>query len=138
MLLLAEQLFLLSIDPKTHRAYGRASSVLPYSLNGAMLAELMLEGQVELHRSKIEVVHSEVEDPLLKETIEIMQHKNKKTLKYWVSALKRSHKNIARKIAIKLDQSGIGSMEEKRVLGILPSYMYTFNKTGRKTNQATE
>lgn len=78
MLLLAEQLFLLSIDPKTNKAYGRASSKLPYSLSGALLAELMLEGQVEMHRSKIEIVYTEVEDPLLKETLMMIQQKSKK------------------------------------------------------------
>ncbi|WP_194165571.1 hypothetical protein [Oceanobacillus sp. CFH 90083] len=41
MLLLAEQPFLLSIDPKTNRAYAHASSALPYSLSSALLAELM-------------------------------------------------------------------------------------------------
>ncbi|MFD1417123.1 GOLPH3/VPS74 family protein [Oceanobacillus jeddahense] len=129
MLLLAEELFLLSIDPKTKRVYGRASSALPYSLSGAFMADLMLEGQVELHRSKLEVVHSEVEDPLLKETLEIMLLKKKKTPKYWASALKRSQKNIARKIANKLEQAGVGNMEEKRILGMFPSYTYTFNQT---------
>ncbi|WP_040983211.1 GPP34 family phosphoprotein [Oceanobacillus jeddahense] len=94
MLLLVEQLFLISISPKTNKAYGHASTALPYSLSGALVAELMMEGQVELHCSKLVVVHSEVEDLLLKETLEIMQLKKKKTPKYWISALKRSHKNI--------------------------------------------
>ncbi|WP_080875647.1 GOLPH3/VPS74 family protein [Oceanobacillus timonensis] len=131
MLLLAEQLFLLSIDPKTNKAYGRASSALPYSLSGALLAELMLEGQVEMHRSKIEIAYTEakVEDPLLRETLEMIQQKSKKTPKYWVSALKRSHKNIARKIANKLDRAGAGNMEENRILGIFPSYTYKFKQT---------
>ncbi|UUI03926.1 GPP34 family phosphoprotein [Oceanobacillus jeddahense] len=129
MLLLAEELFLLSIDPKTKRVYGRASSAMPYSFSDALIAELMIGGQVELHRSKLEVVHSEVEDPLLKETLEIMLLKKKKTPKYWVSALKRSHKNIARKIANKLEQVGVGNIEEKRILGMFPSYTYTFNQT---------
>ncbi|MFD1453557.1 MULTISPECIES: GOLPH3/VPS74 family protein [Oceanobacillus] len=128
MLLLAEQLFLLSISPKTNQPYGRASSALPYCLSGALLAELMLEDKVKLRQSKMEVVHTEVEDPLLKEAIEIMRLKNKKTPKYWVSALKRSYKNLPRKIADKLEQAGVGNMEEKRILGMFPSYTYTFNQ----------
>ncbi|GGP13047.1 GOLPH3/VPS74 family protein [Oceanobacillus neutriphilus] len=119
---------MLLLGPKTNQAYGRASSALPYSLSGALLAELMLEGQVEFHHSKLEVVHSEVEDPLLKETLKIMQLKKNKTPKYWVSALKRSHKNLPNKIAGKLDRAGVGNMEEKRILGMFPSYTYTFNQ----------
>lgn len=53
MILLAEQLFLLSVDPKTSRPYGRAGSALSYSLNGALLAELALNGHIELRNSKI-------------------------------------------------------------------------------------
>lgn len=57
MLLLTEELFLLSSNPKNNKPYGCTASALPYSLNGALLAELMLEGQVELnHHSKMEVI----------------------------------------------------------------------------------
>ncbi|WP_130859073.1 GOLPH3/VPS74 family protein [Gracilibacillus phocaeensis] len=128
MTLLAEQLFLLSIDPKTKRPYGRASATLPYSLSGALLAELVLEGQIEMQRSKLGVIDSEVADPLLQESLTVMQHKKKKTPKYWVSALKRTHKNLPREMAIKLDHAGVGSMEEKRVLGVFSSYTYTFDR----------
>ncbi|WP_152655956.1 GPP34 family phosphoprotein [Oceanobacillus sp. CFH 90083] len=87
-----------------------------------------MEEQVKLHHSKLKVIPTEVDDPLLKETMEMMQQKSEKTLKYWVSALKHSHKNIASKIATKLDQAGVGNMEEKRILSIFPSYTYTFNQ----------
>lgn len=127
MLLLAEQLFLLSIDPKTNRVYGRAVSVISYSLNGALLTELALDGHITLHNSKLEVINSQVDDPLLKETLDIIEKKGLKTPKQWVSALRASHKNIQLKIGTKLDRSSVITMKEKSILGAFPSYLYKFN-----------
>lgn len=127
MILLAEQLFLLSIDPKTSRPYGRAGSVLSYSLNGALLAELALSGNITLNNSKIEIVDSSIEDPLLQETLDIMGTKTLKTPKQCISTLRTSHKNIQHKIAVKLDNAGFITLEKKRVLGAIPAYFYKFN-----------
>src|SRR5699024_6630064 len=126
MLLLAEQLFLLSIDPKTNRPYARASTTLPFSLSGALLAELMLDEKVVEKGSKLEVIDDKIEDPLLKETLEMMRLKDNKTAKYWVPKLKSNHKNLPRKVAEKLDNEEVGTVQDKRMLCIFPSYIYIF------------
>lgn len=127
MILLAEQLFLLSINPKTSRPYGRAASVLSYSLNGALLAELALSGNITLNNSNIKILDSNIEDPLLQETLDIMGTKQLTTPKQCISTLRISHKNIQHKIAVKLDNADLITLEKKRVLGAIPAYFYKFN-----------
>jgi len=127
MLLLAEQLFLLSIDPKTMRPYGRAASALSYSLNGALLAELALDGYIKLCNSKIEVVNTNTVDPLLQEILGIIKTKPLKTPKQLISILRTSHKSIQYKIASKLNDDGIIILEKKQLLGTVPVYFYKLN-----------
>ncbi|PIC66198.1 hypothetical protein CSV71_05530 [Sporosarcina sp. P21c] len=91
------------------------------------MAELALNGYIELRNSKIEVVDSSTEDPLLKETLDIIKAKPLKIPKQWISTLRTSHKNIQYKIATKLDDDGVITMETKRILGAVPAYFYKFN-----------
>lgn len=125
-MLLVEQLFLLSINPNTHRPYGRVASLLSYTLNGALLAELALEGRIELRNSKVEVVESEVEDYLLRNTINVILKETPKTPKHLISTLRINQTNIQKKVGNRLNNSGIIVIEEKRTLGIFPTPYYKF------------
>ena len=128
MQLLAEQLFMLAIDPKTNKPYARTTTSLPYSLAGALLADLMLHAYVEVQEKKIVILQKDAEDPLLNETLALMNEKKPKSAKHWVSSLPSTYKNMPFKIGEKLDQSSYLTLKEKRVFGLFPSYSYHFEQ----------
>ena len=58
MLKLYEELFLLSINDATGELVGAAASYLPYGLAGAILAELALQGKVQVADNRLAVLNA--------------------------------------------------------------------------------
>lgn len=117
MRLLAEELFLLSIDHKTKRPYGRAASLLSYTLNSALLAELIVRECIVIQDEKVVLVQEIMEDALLQETINIIQAKPNQSTKQMIATLRRKHQNIQVKLTEKLDGKGDLTVEKKEILG---------------------
>ncbi|QQK79030.1 GPP34 family phosphoprotein [Salicibibacter cibi] len=125
---LAEQLFLTAIKPKDGKPYARSSSALPYSLSGALIAELMLRANVELQKKKIVVINDQVDHPLLQETLAIIQKKKRPmTPKHWVSKLKSEFKQIQKVVAHHLENDNQITIDEKKILGLFNSQTYQLN-----------
>ncbi|WYU53831.1 GPP34 family phosphoprotein [Bacillus sp. FSL K6-0047] len=119
---IAEQLFLLAINPQTAKLYYRASTALPYALNGALLAELMINGNIELQHKKAVVVNENTNDPLLKQTLARMKEKKPRSLKYWVQGLSSSR--TQQEVAALLEEQDQLTVRKTRFLGLFPSYEY--------------
>lgn len=119
---IAEQLFLLAINPQTAKPYHRATTALPYALNGALLAELMINGNIELQRKKAVVINEDTDDPLLRQTLERMKEKKPRSLKYWVQGLSSSR--TQQDVATLLEEQDQLTVRKTRFLGLFPSYEY--------------
>src|SRR5699024_6751061 len=117
MELLAEKLFLLSIDKRTKRPYGRTASLLSYTLNAALLAELLMRECIVIRDKKVEVVDGAKEDGLLDETNQIIQSKRKQSPKQMIATLRREHKNIQVKLAKKLSEAGELDLDLRQYFG---------------------
>ncbi|GIN10914.1 hypothetical protein J26TS2_07810 [Shouchella clausii] len=119
---IAEQLFLLAINPQTAKPYYRATTALPYALNGALLAELMINGNIELQRKKAVIVNEDTNDPLLRQTLARMKEKKPRALNYWVQGLSssRTHQDVA----TLLEEKDQLTVRKTRILGLFPSYEY--------------
>lgn len=123
-MLLAEKLLILSIESKTKRPYGRTAPLLSYTLNAALLAELMLKEKIALIDSKLSAIEETDEDSLLDETLKIIQSKPNQTAKQMIGILRREHQNIVLKLAKKLDGKGLLTVESKELLGKPIAHFY--------------
>src|SRR5699024_10391447 len=123
-MLIAEELFLLSMDQKKNVPYFRTNSSLAYSLVGSLLAELMLEGDVDEVQDKIIINNRSNDHPLLQETLHMLETKPNQTIEYWVSKLESLHRNIKKKDDRQLQSNRCIRIEKKKVLGLFKTEKY--------------
>ncbi len=126
IMLIAEQLFLLTTNPSTGKPY--MSSTLMHCLSASLISELLLNGNLELNKKKVSLIQSESTDPLLQETLTLIANKPNRSIDYWVTQLLTSHKNLHNKIGDKLSDRGVVSKQEKKILGLFPSVAFPFEK----------
>ncbi|RQW20327.1 GPP34 family phosphoprotein [Bacillus sp. C1-1] len=124
MHLLAEQLFVLSLDPHKKKPYARSAASLSYGLAAAILTDLLLDSLIEVRHKKIVPLSKKAADPLLEETLMLMNNTKPKTPEYWVTALPSKLDNIQHTIARKLENSTILTVNKKYILGLFPSFTY--------------
>jgi Golgi phosphoprotein 3 len=135
MLTITEELFLLSLVEKKNSVAVPSSMELGYSLAGALLVELALNGRlVFVDKQKLKVVNGL---PLgiawLDDLLEQMLKKGQpKKTTYWISMLGASPKKLIQKLLASLQSKGVLNEEEKRFLWMIPYAEYSLQNASAK------
>ncbi|WP_165924701.1 GPP34 family phosphoprotein [Lysobacter sp. N42] len=123
---LHEKLVLLAL----HGAKGRLQvGFLQYGIAASMLAELLLEQQIELTEGKKNIVvlkeGATADEPLLREVIEKLRaSKKNRKLKHWVTKL-AAMKGLNHRVAESLAEKHIVEKEIHKVLWVFKARRYT-------------
>ena len=120
---LYEEMFLLTIDEEKGTILSTAQSNLPYGLAGALLTELALRGKLQINpRHRVEVLDAnQTGDNFLDETLqEILAAEQPRKIGYWINKLSEDYKKISKRLAERLAQEGIVTLEDKRMLWVIP------------------
>lgn len=126
-LALHEEILLLAL--KNEKGTTAIESHYNLAIGGAILAELLLLGRVQVHKEKkkqFAIVSSTkpTGDTLLDECLErIAESKKRQQLKTWVSRFSHT-KNLKRRVAVQLCRKGILRESEDRILFIFKRTIY--------------
>lgn len=135
MLTLTEELFLLSMIEKKNSVSVPSSMELGYSLAGALLVELALNGRlVFVDKQKLMVVNGQSLgvawlDDLLEKMLEKGQPKK---ITYWISIYGASPKKLKQSLLASLQTKGVLKEEEKRFLWVIPYAEYSLQNASAK------
>ncbi len=117
MLTLYEELFLLALDEEKGNIFPFVRKSLPYSLSGAILAELALSGKVEVgEKLRLKLLEATpTGDPFLDETMEQISTSEKThKLTFWVSRLSEEPKKLYQRVGERLVEKNVLVQDEKR------------------------
>ena len=104
------------------------SSFSDYAVSGAVLAELVMSGRIEVEETKKQLVNvldaSLTGDPVIDECVQKMHSsKRRASLKNWVSKLARI-KDLRHKVATQLVKRGIVKADERKILWLFTQKIY--------------
>lgn len=128
-MLIAEELFLLSIDEKKHLPYISANHILSYSIVGGLLAELLLDEKIEERNDVVTVLSTTADHKLLEETLKMLKKKDNKKIEYWISKLHNLHRNAKKKVAYYLEKQHVLKITRKKMLGLFPTENYEIKQS---------
>ena len=120
---LYEEMFLLTIHEEKGTILSSAQSNLPYGLAGALLTELTLRGKLQVNpRHRVEVLDvNQTGDDFLDETLqEILAAEQPRKIGYWINKLSEDYKKISKRLVERLVREGIITVEDKRMLWVIP------------------
>jgi hypothetical protein len=124
MLKLYEELFLLSINDAKGELVGASSSYLPYGLAGAILAELALQGKVQLADNRLAVLDAHpTGDELLDDALAAIAASDKpRKLTHWINVA--SGNKLQKRVVQRLVAQNAIRVEKKRFLWVIPYEAY--------------
>jgi hypothetical protein len=128
MLTLSEELFLISMTDKHRSVAIPKDAVLPYSLAGAMLYELISRDKIALGEdNRLRVIdESPTVDERLNKVIRNIQAAEKPPrLAHWIGRVGSKPKKMYSALVLNLMIKGILKEEEKRFLWVIPYRMYS-------------
>ena len=119
-----EKLFILTIDDDQGAVASFAKPALRYGLAGALLAELALASKIQLVDGRLAVVDAaSLGDPLLHATLAmIAASKKPRKLGRWIEII--GDKKAVKKVAERMAEHGVITIEKKRFLWIIPNEVY--------------
>lgn len=119
-----EKLFILTIDDDRGAVASFAKSTLRYGLAGALLAELALANKIQLVDGRLAVTDaSGAEDPLLHAALAtIAASKKPHKLGRWIEIT--GDNKLVKKVAERMAERGVITIEKKRFLWIIPNEVY--------------
>jgi hypothetical protein len=128
MLTLAEELLLLGLRDEQGTVASSASLALRYGLQGAIMADLLLQNRLRLdEKGRVELVsETPTGDELLDEALAAVAHRNRpRPLKDWVMSSARSGgKGAQARLSRRLVERGVLREEEGRFLWLFPTHHF--------------
>ncbi|MDR3573090.1 MAG: GPP34 family phosphoprotein [Anaerolineaceae bacterium] len=124
MLILAEELFILALDPEKGNIPGSIASQLQYGLSGALLAELALMGKIGIDdKKKLELLDLTLcGDELLDRTLmKIIKSDRLRKMTHWVKLFSSNSQRTFNELGERLVDKGILKKEPRKYLWVIPS-----------------
>lgn len=123
-LTIPEKLFILAIDDDRGAVAPFVKDSLGYGLAGGLLAELALAKKIQLVEGRLAIVDAAaLPEPLLHGTLAIIAAEKKpRKLGWWLDKI--GSNKIEKHVAAKLAEMNVITLEEKRVLWIIPNELY--------------
>jgi hypothetical protein len=123
-LTIPEKLFILAIDDDRGNVASFIKDSLQYGLAGGVLAELALAKKIQLVEGRLAIVDAaSMADPLLHGVLATIAAEPKpRKLERWIEKI--GSKKLEKQVASKLAECNVISIEEKRILWIIPCALY--------------
>jgi Golgi phosphoprotein 3 len=124
MLILAEELFILALDPEKGNIPSSIAAQLQYGVSGALLADLALMGKIGLdNKKKLELIDfSLCGDELLDRTLmKIVNSERLRKMTHWVKFFSSNSENTYKELGERLVEKGILQKESRKYLWVIPS-----------------
>ena len=124
MLILAEELFILALDPEKGNIPGSLVAQLQYGVSGALLAELALMGKIGVDdKKKLELLDCSLcGDELLDRTLtKIVKSDRLRKMTHWVKLFGSNSKKTYKELGERLVEKGILKKEPRKYLWVIPS-----------------
>ena len=124
MFALFEEIFLLCIHEDKGTVVASKADDLRFALGGALLAELALIRKVGLKdNQRLEVLDSApTEDDILTEALETIKATEKeRKISYWIDVFTQKPEKFRKRLAKRLVQSGVVSLEDDRFQWVVPA-----------------
>jgi Golgi phosphoprotein 3 len=123
VLTIYEELLLIAIDDDKGNITTSADGRIEFGLAGALLAELALQGKLQLVKKKLSLLDSNpTGDEILDELLTKISEERPRKAPSWISSL--GNKKLVKRIAGQLATKGIIRIEAKRYLWVIPYEVY--------------
>jgi hypothetical protein len=135
MLTLYEELLLLAIHEENGTLIKTARLHLPYGLSGALLAELVLQGKLQINEShRLERIGSDITgDGILDRALaEVGASEKPRKIGYWIGALYVRPKRLVKQIMRGLVEKGIVIEDERQLLWAIPNEAFSDQQASAK------
>jgi Golgi phosphoprotein 3 len=135
MLTLFEELYLFTLYDDREKKTSMKVEKLSYGLAGAILAELVLAGKVQLNQKRrLEVVDgASIGDDILDKTLQELQESEKpRKVTYWIETLSEKSDKLQKRLVERLVEGGVFVVEEDERLWAIPSKVYPDKKATAK------
>jgi len=121
---LFEELLLIAIDDDKGTVASSVSGHLPYGLAGALLAELALQEKIYIDKGRLVLADtSQSGNDIEAEALQIIAASKKpRKVQHWINSLGST--KYARRVAERLAEKGLVTIEERRILWIIPYDAY--------------
>lgn len=119
-----EYLFLLAINPKTHKIFISARASLDYGMSGALIFELMKEGIIVIEDNILNIEDKPTDNKSLQIAIDTLKKINKKSVRKNTSYLANRISAIKENIIQDLVAAEIITFSEGSFLGIVQNNKY--------------
>lgn len=123
MFTLTDELYMISIDEENGSVIQPISSKLAYGLAGAILADLVLSGKINIvGNHRVELVNAEpTGDKDLDDAIELIKESDQpRKVTYWVRQFGESPKRQRQRLVKRIVDRGVISEEDNRLTWIVP------------------
>lgn len=123
---LAQDLILLALNPETGKIRSAASSALRYSLIGAVLLDLVLQGKLTIDNNRLIVVNaSTIGDEFFDQCLnEVLASSRFRTVKYWISHWSRKYRGFQTVVLQNLVDLGVLKQQKQLILWLFPVQRY--------------
>jgi golgi phosphoprotein 3 len=123
---LAQDLVLLALNPQTGKIRSAASSALRYSLIGAVLLDLVLQGKITIDNNRLMVENaSTTDDDFLDQCLnEVLAAPRIRTVSFWVRHWSRNYRGFQTIVLQNLVDLGVLMQQEQLVLWLFPVQRY--------------
>jgi Golgi phosphoprotein 3 len=135
MLTIFEELYLFTLYDDREKKTSIKIEKLPYGLGGAILAEMVLLGKVQLNqKNRLEVVDgAEIGDDILDKALQELQESEKpRKVTYWIEALSEKSEKLQKRLFERMVEKGVFLVEEDERLWAVPSHVYPDNNASAK------
>jgi golgi phosphoprotein 3 len=123
---LAQDLMLLALNPQTGKIRSAASSALRYSLMGAVLLDLVLQGKLTIDHNRLIVENaSTTGDEFLDQCLnEVLASPRPRSVKFWLTRWSRTYAKFKTVVLQNLVDLGVLVQQEHLILWLFPVQQY--------------
>jgi hypothetical protein len=130
---IVKQFILISLNPANGRIIPD-STRFRYSLSGAILMDLFLNGEIVFENKRISSSVKKSGNPVHDLVADIMARSSRpRRVSYWINLLTRKRRVIFREIIHSLTDNGLIRHEKRYFLNIIPINRYYVTDTGART-----
>lgn len=134
-MIVSRNYLLMILDEEKGKRYSRASTAKDLGLAGAFLMDFFLKGKISIEKKRVKVIDSSTTgDEILDEIFDILKTSKKvRKVMDWIEKLARKHKTYSQAFYKRLEEQGILTIEEKKILEIFSTHRFYLQRPEVKT-----
>ncbi len=134
-MIVSRNYLLMILDEEKGKRYSRASTAKDLGLAGAFLMDFFLKGKISIEKKRVKVIDSSTTgDEILDEIFDIIKTSKKvRKVMDWIEKLARKHKTYSQAFYKRLEEQGILTIKEKKILEIFSTHRFYLQRPEVKT-----